>query len=355
MAEKLKMPLVGALTAITSVTLVVLGNPGNMGFCIACFLRDIAGALGLHSAAAVQYARPEAIGIILGALIASLVRKEFSSKGGSAPVTRFILGACIMIGALIFLGCPLRMLLRIAGGDINALIGLVGFVGGIWLGIFFLKKGYTLKRTYNVSKTDGFALPVISILILVALVFFPTVLLFSEGGPGAARAPIIVTLAAGLIMGAVGFISRLCFAGGVRDSLMYKKFSMLSGIISLLVVGIIGNIVTGQFSLGLESQPVAHTEWLWNILGLGLVGFGSVLLSGCPFRQMVMAGSGNSDSTVTVFGMVFGAAIAHNFSLASSAAGTTTNGRIGFAVAAVVVLGIAVYNTFFNKNEAANA
>jgi uncharacterized protein len=41
--------------------LVKLGNPGNMGICVACFSRDIAGALGLHRAATVQYIRPEII------------------------------------------------------------------------------------------------------------------------------------------------------------------------------------------------------------------------------------------------------------------------------------------------------
>jgi len=351
MTEKLKLPLVGALAAVVSVVLVIHGNPGNMGFCIACFLRDTAGALGLHGAVAVQYARPETIGIILGALIMALVRKEFSPKGGSAPVTRFVLGVCVMIGALIFLGCPLRMLLRMAGGDINALIGLIGFVGGIALGIFFLKKGYTLKRTHDVSKTDGFALPVVFLLILAALIFVPTILLFSESGPGAARAPLYLALAAGVIMGAAGFISRICFSGGIRDSFMLKNFAMLSGFVTLLVVALIGNIVFGQFSLGLEGQPIAHTEWIWNILGLGLVGFGSILLSGCPFRQMVLAGSGNSDSAITVLGMIFGAALAHNLSLASSAAGTTSGGRIGFVVAFVIVLCIAVHNTFFNKKE----
>jgi len=39
-----------------------LGNPGNMGICVACFERDIAGAVGLHRAAVVQYMRPEIIG-----------------------------------------------------------------------------------------------------------------------------------------------------------------------------------------------------------------------------------------------------------------------------------------------------
>ncbi|MCL2527429.1 MAG: YedE family putative selenium transporter [Defluviitaleaceae bacterium] len=349
MYEKIKMPLVGGLTAVISIVLVMFGNPGNMGFCIACFLRDTAGALGLHGAGAVQYARPEVIGIIFGAFAISMFRKEFAPKGGSAPLTRFVLGMCVMIGALIFLGCPLRMILRMAGGDLNALVGLVGFVGGILLGVFFVKKGYSLKRTHDLAKTDGFVLPIFSLLLLAALILYPSILIFSQEGPGAARAPLIIALAAGGIMGAAGFVSRICFSGGIRDSILLKHFSMLSGFIALLIVGIIGNIALGQFNLGFTGQPVAHTQWVWNILGLALVGFGSILLSGCPFRQMVLAGSGNTDSAITVFGMVFGAALAHNLGLASSAAGATANGKIGFGIAAAIALGIAAYNTFTRK------
>ena len=49
----------GVAVGIAALILTASGNPKNMGFCIACFLRDIAGALGLHSAANVQYIRPE--------------------------------------------------------------------------------------------------------------------------------------------------------------------------------------------------------------------------------------------------------------------------------------------------------
>ena len=48
----------GVAVGIAALILTASGNPKNMGFCIACFLRDIAGALGLHSAANVQYIRP---------------------------------------------------------------------------------------------------------------------------------------------------------------------------------------------------------------------------------------------------------------------------------------------------------
>jgi len=349
--KKLGMPLVGVLTAAISIALVLCGNPGNMGICVACFLRDTAGAVGLHRAATVQYVRPEIIGIIFGAFLLSIAKKEFTPKGGSAPVTRFVLGFALMIGALIFLGCPLRMALRIAGGDLNAVVGLFGFAAGIFGGVFFLNKGYSLKRSYDVSKTDGLLTPISTLILFGILIFVPSILIFSTEGPGSMHAPLVVALIAGLVMGAVGFISRLCFVGGIRDLILFKSFSMLGAFVSLIIAGIIGNLIFGSFNLGFEGQPVAHTDGIWNFLGMTLVGFCSVLLGGCPFRQLILAGSGNSDSAITVLGMIAGAAFAHNFQMASSSYGVTVNGMIGFAVACVVVLFIAIYNTFLRKNE----
>jgi len=346
MVEKIKLPLVGGLTAMISICLVYLGNPGNMGFCIACFLRDTAGAVGLHSAAPVQYVRPEIIGIILGAFITAVLKKEFSPKGGSAPVTRFVLGFSLIVGALIFLGCPLRMMLRIAGGDLNAVVGLFGFAAGIFIGVFFLNKGYTLKRTYDVSKTDGFLAPGFALILLGIVVVVPSILAFSTEGPGSMHAPVWAALASGLVMGSAGFLSRLCFVAGIRDSVLFKDFSMLSAFVTLIVVCAAGNMLLGNFNLGFEGQPIAHTDGLWNFLGMTLVGLCSVLLGGCPIKQVILAGSGNSDSAVTVLGMIAGAAFAHNFKMASSAAGVTINGQAGFVILFTIVILIALYNTF---------
>ena len=82
--EKLQIIIAGLLIGVVAAVLVLLGNPANMGFCIACFIRDTAGALGLHRAAAVQYLRPEIIGIILGSFLLALGKKEFSPRGGSS-------------------------------------------------------------------------------------------------------------------------------------------------------------------------------------------------------------------------------------------------------------------------------
>ena len=84
--------LAGAVIGILAPLLQKFGNPANMGICVACFERDIAGALGLHRAPVVQYIRPEIIGFVLGALIAAFVFGEFKPRTGSAPIVRFVLG-----------------------------------------------------------------------------------------------------------------------------------------------------------------------------------------------------------------------------------------------------------------------
>lgn len=341
----LSIVIYGLVVGIIAICLGVFGNPANMALCIACFIRDTAGALGLHRAEAVQYIRPEIIGIVAGAFVISLVKREFAPKGGSSPFTRFILGVCVMTGALIFLGCPLRMVLRIAGGDWNAAIGLVGFAGGILTGIAFLNKGFSLKRTYDQPAIEGTAPTAANIILLVALIAAPAFIFFSESGPGSMHAPVWIALAGGLVVGAVSQRSRLCFVGGIRDAVLFRDFRLLLGFTVILLTAFIGNLITGKFNPGIAEQPIAHSEWLWNILGLYLVGFGSVLLGGCPFRQLVLAGSGNGDSGITVLGFFAGAAICHNFGLASSGAGTTPGGRIAFAVCVAVVFIIAIVNT----------
>ena len=345
MRKKLYMAAVGIIIGLVAILLGIFGNPANMAFCVACFLRDTAGALGLHRAEAVQYARPEIVGIVLGAFIVSLIKKDFKPAGGSSPFTRFILGICVMVGALVFLGCPLRMVLRMAGGDINALIGLFGFAGGILTGTAFLNKGFTLKRAYEQPRLEAAAFPAANVLLLVLLASAPGFLLFSESGPGSMHAPILMSLCGGLIAGVAAQRSRLCFGGGIRNAVFYKDFDVLVSIGAIFVTVLIGNFITGGFRLGMVNQPISHTEWIWNILGLYLVGFGSVLLGGCPLRQLVLAGSGNSDSGITVLGFLAGAAICHNFGIASGAAGTTVNGRIAFGVCAAIVFAVAAANT----------
>ncbi len=342
--KKSSIIVAGALIGLMSVALVKFGNPANMGLCIACFLRDTAGALGLHRAEVVQYIRPEVIGIVVGSMGSALYFKEFSARGGSSPLTRFVLAIAVMIGALVFLGCPLRMILRLSAGDLNALVGLAGFAGGIGVGIVFLNKGFSLKRNYKQNALEGSLLPVVMVGLLGLLVIAPAFVFFSTEGPGSLHAPLLISLGAGIIAGIAAQRTRLCTMGGIRDAILFKDFYLLMGVGAILVTAFIGNLAMGTFVLGFESQPIAHTDGLWNFLGLFLTGWGSVLLGGCPLRQLILSGEGNSDSAVTVFGLIVGAAISHNFGLASSAKGVTANGQMSVILLLIVVAVISVMN-----------
>lgn len=318
-----KLTLSGVVIGLLVMLLAMSGNPANMAICVACFIRDAAGALKLHTAAPVQYFRPEIVGFVCGSFLISMATKEYRSTAGSAPMVRFLLGAVMMIGALVFLGCPLRMVLRMSAGDLNAYVALIGFAGGVATGSCFLKKGFSLGRAYETKSLSGAVLPVLLAALLVIGVATGAYAASTEG-PGSKHAPLLLALVVALVIGALAQKSRMCFAGSIRDVILMKNFDLLSIIAALFVVMTIYNIATGNFHLSFSGQPIAHSQHLWNILGMYVVGFAAVLAGGCPLRQLILAGQGSSDSAVTFLGMLLGAAFAHNFNLVGSAAKAAT-------------------------------
>ena len=311
-----KLALSGVVIGLLVMLLAMSGNSANMAICVACFIRDAAGALKLHTAAPVQYFRPEIVGFVCGSFLISIATKEYRSTAGSAPMVRFLLGAVMMIGALVFLGCPLRMVLRMSAGDLNAYVALIGFAGGVATGSCFLKKGFSLGRAYETK-------PVLLAALLVIGVATGAYAASTEG-PGSKHAPLLLALVVALVIGALAQKSRMCFAGSIRDVILMKNFDLLSIIAALFAVVTVYNIATGNFHLSFSGQPIAHSQHLWNILGMYVVGFAAVLAGGCPLRQLILAGQGSSDSAVTFLGMLLGAAFAHNFNLVGSAAKAAT-------------------------------
>lgn len=346
---------VGAIIGVLAASLQYFGNPANMGVCVACFVRDITGAVGLHRAGVVQYMRPEIIGFVLGALAAALIFKEFKPRGGSAPIARFVLGVFAMIGALVFLGCPWRAMLRLAGGDGNAILGIAGLVGGVWIGTLFLKGGYSLGRAKAFPTAAGWIMPLIVCGFLLLMLLNPPtsgegqsgVLFYSASGPGAMFAPLVVSLAIGLFIGFLAQRSRFCTMGAIRDLVLFRHIHLLSGAIALIVFAFIANLVLGQFNPGFENQPVAHTSHTWNALGMVLAGLAFALAGGCPGRQLFLSGEGDGDAAIFVLGMIVGAAFSHNFGLASSPAGVGPHGISAVIIGLAVCIGIG----FFMKEK----
>ncbi|HCC68414.1 MAG TPA: YedE-related selenium metabolism membrane protein [Nitrospiraceae bacterium] len=347
---------VGIFIGIAASFLQKLGNPGNMGVCVACFQRDISGALGLHRADVVQYMRPEIIGFVLGAFVAAYLFKEFRPRAGSAPVVRFILGVFAMIGALIFLGCPWRTLLRLAGGDGNAIFGLLGLITGVLVGTRFLKAGYDLGRTQPTHISSGWILPLVMLGFLSLMLIYPQIpgenksgiLFYSVKGPGSMHAALFISLSAGLVIGFIAQRSRFCTMGGLRDLILFRQTHLFLGIAGLVIAAFVTNLILIQFNPGFANQPVAHTMSAWNFMGMVLAGLAFTLAGGCPGRQLFLSGEGDGDAAIFVLGMIIGAAFSHNFGLASSPQGIGPHG----ITAVIVGLAVCLFIGFTMRKKA---
>lgn len=248
-----------------------------------------------------------------------------------------------------FLGCPWRALLRLAGGDLSAIAGILGLVVGILGSSLFVRSGYSLGRSNTTSKFTG----IIFILVMLGLLAFSFVkflnpewnLIYeSTKGPGSNHAPLMLSLFAGLLIGIVFQKSRFCTVAAIRDPFLFRDTRILQGVLAALVVAALMNVVLGQFNIGFAPQPIAHNDWVWNFLGMLLAGLCFGLGGGCPGRQLIFSGEGDSDAAVFLLGGFVGAACAHNFALASSPAEITANAPIAVAIGLVFCLCVGFLN-----------
>ena len=328
----------GMLLGVLGVLLSVWGNPENSGICVSCFIETSAGALGLHDNQRMQYMRPELIGFVLGALASALIFRDFRSRGGSAPLSRLFLGIFMIFGCAVFIGCPIKLLLRLTAGDLTAVAGVVGLIAGVWVGLKGLAHGVEFAMQSQGTANGGLLIPGLFVLLLVFFLARPAFLLFSSQGGGAQFAPWPVALTASVALGALAQRSRFCITGSIRNFLlMGLRVPALWGLLAFVVAALVANLVSGRFNLGLYGQPGAHLEYLWSFLGMGLVGWISVLIGGCPFRQLIKAGEGDADAGLVVIGMFIGGALAQSWGIAATAAGVSMYGKFSILLGFLLV------------------
>ncbi|WP_298268850.1 YedE family putative selenium transporter [Geobacter sp.] len=319
----------GLLLGAIGVLLAVWGNPENSGICVSCFIENSAGALGLHDNQRMQYLRPELIGFVLGSAASAMLCGEFRSRGGSAPLPRLFSGIFLIVGCGVFIGCPIKLFLRLAAGDLTAVAGVAGLVAGGWGGVKGLANGVELGPQSKEGGGGGFLVPAFFLLLLAFLVVRPGFLLSSAQGSAARHAPLAVALGAGTLLGAFAQRTRFCITGGIRDALlMGVRSPALWGVVAFVATAGAMSGVTGRFNPGLYGQPGAHLDFLWSFLGMGLVGWISVLIGGCPFRQLIKAGEGDADAGLVVVGMFIGGALVQSWGIAATTAGVSLAGKV---------------------------
>ena len=336
--EVIMIILAGGAIGVFGVLLSYFGNPRNSGICVSCFMENLGGALGLHGNARMQNIRPELIGFVFGGTAAAWAGREFRAEGGSSPIIRFLGGAVLIIGCSMFLGCPIKMMLRITDGDFTALAGIAGLTAGVWGGFQFLKKGFHLGDPVPMPFVNGLAIPLLTLFLLAGALVKPGFLRFSATGPGSEAAPFMIALGAGLLIGALSQRSRFCVTGSIGNFIIARDGKMMTGLASMAVFALLASFITGSFSPGFEGQPGSHLAYGWSFAGMALVGLTSVMIGGCPFRQIILASQGNTDSGAAVFGMVAGGAAVQAWGITSSSMGPTPIGEAAVLVCLAFVL-----------------
>jgi YedE family putative selenium metabolism protein len=314
---------------VLGVLLSVWGNPENSGICISCFMENSVGALGLHGNTRLQYLRPELPGFVIGAAISAILAGEFRSRGGNAPVLRLFSGIFLIVGCAIFVGCPIKMLLRLCAGDLTAVAATAGLVSGVWIGLQLLARGVDLGPQQGTNPINGYLVPMLFVLLLLFIIIPPAFIIASTEGSSARHAPTLISLGCGLFIGALAQRSRFCITGSLRDILlMGRRAPQLSGFAAFAASAAMVSIATGGMKLSLYGQPGAHLEHVWSFMGMLLVGWISVMIGGCPFRQLVKAGEGDADAGMAVTGMFLGGALVQSWGIAATAAGVPVYGKI---------------------------
>jgi uncharacterized membrane protein YedE/YeeE len=107
----------------------------------------------------------------------------------------------------------------------------------------------------------------------------------------------------GLALGAVAQGTRFCTMGALADWFAYGGTARLMMWVLAVAVAATGTLALIELQLLDASQTIAWSKrflWLSYIVGGTLFGFGMVLGSGCPQRNLVKAGSGSLKALVTL-------------------------------------------------------
>ena len=343
--------LAGVSLGVAAPILSYFGNPPNTGICISCFLENIAGALRLHENFRMQYARPEIIGLVLGSFFGAVRSGGFRATGGSSPLLKFFTGIFLIIGCAVFIGCPVKMLIKLSAGDFTALAGVAGIMAGVWLGLKFLEGGFRLGQPVAMPSANGLLVPGSMLALLLLVLFGAPFISGSVKGSAALHAPIWMSLVAGLAIGGLAQKTGFCITGGFSRLFLWgpkevkgcpKSTGLLLAIGAFIISAFITNLLTGQFHPGIHGQPSSNEDYFWNAMGMVIVGFGSVLIRGCPLRQLILSGQGDTDAGAAVLGMIVGGALVNNWGIAGTPDGTPFGGKVAIIVGLMFFLSVGV-------------
>lgn len=141
--------VIAGLLAVGVQLFLGVKPPPAYGICVACHTRDVVNWLSNHllgtrwEIAPVSLILPllTAVGMLIGAYAAARRNTERRRVALGGHWRSFIYGILVMNAAIVALGCPTRLLLLSAYGDLLAVLAVGGVVAGILAGTFLLARG----------------------------------------------------------------------------------------------------------------------------------------------------------------------------------------------------------------------
>ena len=142
--------VIAALLAVGVQIFFKVEPPPAYGICMACHPRDMINWIVNHIFGTNWEITPVSatlpllttVGVLIGAYMAAWRNGEIRQVSLGKGWRSFIYGLLVMNAAILVLGCPTRLLLLGAYGEVLALIGVVGVVIGITVGTFLLERGF---------------------------------------------------------------------------------------------------------------------------------------------------------------------------------------------------------------------
>jgi hypothetical protein len=141
--------VVAGLLAVGVQVFFKVQPPPAYGICMACHPRDMVswlvnnlfGANWEIAPVSVVFPLLTTVGVLIGAFIAAQRNGEIRWISLGKNWQSFIYGLLVMNAAIVVLGCPTRLVLFSAYGEILAVLGVVGVAVGITIGTVLLERG----------------------------------------------------------------------------------------------------------------------------------------------------------------------------------------------------------------------
>lgn len=265
--------------------------------------------------------------IILGAFAGALLSKEFALRIPPVGelVKGFIGGSLMAVGATMGIGCTIGGFFSgipaLSGGAICLTIGL--FLGTlvalkylIWEMEHFPGISMGKSATYLAASPKSgnwqkwLGLFVIIIVMVIAYNYY--------GNSNPVMSWFIII---GLIMGLICQRSRFCIVASFRDPFMTGKSSSTVGVITGLIIGIIGFAVIKIFTIGAGDIAVRAREmtwvfphfWLRAPIGGFIFGLGMTIAGGCAVGALWRFGEGQVKLWAAVLGFLLISPISKKF------------------------------------------